>query len=137
MQPSQSLMFTFNLIIFLPKSSFSSFIPITVSFDHGVNDSVCLRWHEATLSFLMSLSGTISFSLSHVMALGTAFHQKIFNSASCTSFDENEHDHPKLMANTYAHSLPLLKMVFSNNISLTCYAQVCCNANDDHLFETA
>ena len=60
-----------DLMIFQPERFFSFFISLLAAFDHGVISSICFKWHDASLSFLLKLPRTISLALSHVIASST------------------------------------------------------------------
>ena len=40
----------------------------------GVNGSICFKWHDAFMSFLLNSPRTISLALSHIIAGGTRSH---------------------------------------------------------------
>ena len=91
-------------------------------FDYnGMNGSLCLRWHKASLIFLLNLPWSISFSLSCIIIGNTLSHWKNSESTSCAlllSFMGNEHHQPKSVAKPCVHLLPPLETVFANNVSL-------------------
>ena len=120
-QSYQSLLVAFALIIFLPEPFLSSSNSLSAALDHGVNDSVHCKWNEAYLSFFLNSPWTISLSLSHIMAVDNPSCWKHNDSTSYAllfSLIGSEQHHLKSVANTCAHSMPLLYTVFVNNVSL-------------------
>ena len=105
---------------FLLEPFFSSFTSLFTAFNHGVNGSVCLKWYDISLSFLVNLLKIISLALSHIIAGGTSFHEKRRETswASLFSYIGNTHDQPKLVAKICVQMLPFLDTVAANNTSL-------------------
>ena len=83
-----------------------------------MNGSVCLKWHDASLSFLLNLLMIISLA-----SLQAALHpcwKRRDNSfwALFFSFIGNKCEQPKWVAKICAHLLPLLDTAVTNNSSL-------------------
>ena len=68
---SSKILFGALYFIFLPEPFFGSFISLSATFDHGVNGSVYLKWHDTSLSFMLNSLWIIFLALSHVIAHGT------------------------------------------------------------------
>ena len=117
-QSSQSCFGVSDLINFLPESFSVSFISLSAAFNYGMNGLVCLKWHDAFLSFLLNSPRMISLALSQIIASSTPFHWKRRNNvslASLFSFFGNKQDQPKFVAKICAHPLSLLDTVAANN----------------------
>ena len=113
-----------------------TYLQLSAAVNHGVNGSVYVKWHDAFLSFLLNSSWIISLVLSHITAGSAPSYWKRRSNASWASlfsFVGNEHDQPKSVANIYAHLLPLLDNIVTNNISLYTYVAIFYTMTDDHL----
>ena len=89
MQSPQSLLGAFDLIIFLLKPFFA-FVSLSTASNHGVNGSVCKKWHEASLSFLLNPPWTISLTLLYITAGGTPLLN--FEGKHCHVLELNQSD---------------------------------------------
>ena len=117
-QSCQSLFAAFDMIIFLPESFFSSFVSLSVTCNHEVDDSVCLKW-------LLELS--VKLSLDHLPGIITYYGRcypiqmkEVDNASLSLFFDfiENKDDQQKSVENICAHLLSLLDTLFESNVSL-------------------
>ena len=72
----KSLFDALEMIIFLLEPFFRSFISLSATFNHGANDSACLKWHDASLSFMLNSPLITSLELSHIVAGSTPSHWK-------------------------------------------------------------